>query len=96
MVASGSCHSLSAPIGLVLFPFHSPLRAALRSLGAYLQPLTLGPRYHVASLSPLSPSEEMILKGVENPEMFIYIYIFFLKLILQTAVLVTFPSNCNN
>ena len=75
--ASGSCHSLSTPISLVLFPFHSPLRAALRSLGAYLQPLTLGLRYHVASLSPLSPSEETILKGVENPEMFIYIYIFF-------------------
>lgn len=48
----------------------------------------------LASLRPLSASEKMILEGVDNPEMFFYICIF--KLILQIAVLVTFPSNCNN
>lgn len=70
--------------------------------------LTPGPRYHVerdqdltkkneptfASLHPLSPFQEMIHERVENPKTF-HTYIFF-KLILQTAVLVTFPSNCNN
>ena len=84
--APGSCHSLSTPITLILFPLHSPLAAALRRLGT----LTLGLRYHVAregflmkkkeqtlaSLRPLSLLRETILERVDNPEVFsLYIFL---------------------
>lgn len=104
VTATGSCHSLSTPIILIPFPLYSPLTGALRKLGGYLKrwpQVSCSQRSILyekewANLSlyqPLSPSEEMSLEREDNPEMF-YICIF--KLILHAAVLVTFPSNCNN